>query len=123
MFQNLIPGAKPIPAEELQLSVEEEEGQLDDDDDEIVEVAQQAEKESSRKERKERDHEKEERRKERKEKELEERRKKYSEKKEVIKPEQPSTSGSDNQKGKGKCYPINCFFLLRNCFLRLLLKF
>lgn len=37
-FQKLIPDAKPIPAEELQLSVEEEEGQLDDDDDEEDEV-------------------------------------------------------------------------------------
>lgn len=96
-LKNLIPGAKPVPAEELQLSVEEEEGQLDDDDDdEIIEVAQQAEKDSVRK--KEREHEKDERRKERKEKDLEERRKKYSDRKD-IKPEKPSTSGSDNMKG------------------------
>lgn len=94
-LKNLIPGAKPIPAEELQLSVEEEEGQLDDDEDEIVEVAQQAEKESTKK--KEREREKEERRKEHKEKD-EERKKKYSERKNA-KPEKPSASGSDNQKG------------------------
>lgn len=96
-LKNLIPGAKPIPAEELQLSVEEEEGQLDDDEDEIVEVAQQAEKESTKK--KEREREKEERRKEHKEKEKElERKKKYNERKDV-KPEKPSASGPDNQKG------------------------
>lgn len=33
-FQSLVPDAKPVPADELQLSVEEEEGQLMDDDDE-----------------------------------------------------------------------------------------
>ncbi|XP_054284008.1 apoptotic chromatin condensation inducer in the nucleus isoform X2 [Macrosteles quadrilineatus] len=53
-LKNLIPDAKPVPADELQLSVEEEEGQLDDDDEEdeiVAMVAKEEEKERQREQR------------------------------------------------------------------------
>lgn len=79
-----------MPAEELQLSVEEEEGQLDDDDEEDEMVAIAAKEEEKQLER---ERQKEERLKER-ERELEERRKRL-ERFEKNKPEQAASDTND----------------------------
>lgn len=79
-----------MPAEELQLSVEEEEGQLDDDDEEDEMVAIAAKEEEKQLER---ERQKEERLKER-ERELEERRKRL-ERFEKNKPEQAASDTTD----------------------------
>ncbi|KAG8301162.1 hypothetical protein J6590_059567 [Homalodisca vitripennis] len=94
-LKSLIPDAKPVPADELQLSVEEEEGQLDDDEEEDEVVALVVKEEEKQIER---ERQREERQKE-KERELAERKKKF-ERVEKVKEEKHSTSQS-NTSDKG----------------------
>lgn len=98
-FQSLVPDAKPVPADELQLSVEEEEGQLmDDEDEDVVQLMAKEEEKQLELERL-----KEEKQKE-KEKEEEERRKKRLERQERFeKKKQEEASANAIEKGEYRC--------------------